>query len=131
MCANMKFILSVEQDISRVSKANELDILCNTRNKFHIFKHPSMYSSVNYTKHYPYKMRKLIKMISAKYDWRVFPRKQGYYFYWWINFYLVTYMCMFSCSEKWPLYLACAQLAVLSCQLTFFWQLRKPTLHRD
>ena len=35
---NMKFILSVDQDISRVSKANERDILFNTRNKFHISK---------------------------------------------------------------------------------------------
>ena len=32
MCGNMKFISSVYQDISRVSKANESDILFNTRN---------------------------------------------------------------------------------------------------
>ena len=37
---NMKFISSVEQDISRVSEANEWDILLSTRNKFHISKHP-------------------------------------------------------------------------------------------
>ncbi len=36
----MKFISSVEQGISRVSEANELDILLSTRNKFHISKHP-------------------------------------------------------------------------------------------
>ncbi len=30
----------VEQDISRVSEANELDILLSTRNKLHISKHP-------------------------------------------------------------------------------------------
>ena len=40
MCGNMKFIFSVDQDISQVSKANEWDILFNTRNKFHISKHP-------------------------------------------------------------------------------------------
>ena len=41
---NMKFILSVDQDISRVSKANERDILFNTRNKFHISNiHACMY----------------------------------------------------------------------------------------
>ena len=33
MCGNMKFISSVDQDLSRVSKANEWDILFNTRNK--------------------------------------------------------------------------------------------------
>ena len=37
---NMKFILSVEQDISRVIKMNEWDILLSMRNKFHISKHP-------------------------------------------------------------------------------------------
>ncbi len=37
---NMNFISSVEQDISRVSEANECDILLSTRNKFHISKHP-------------------------------------------------------------------------------------------
>ena len=31
---NMKFISSADQDISRVSKANESDILFNTRNNF-------------------------------------------------------------------------------------------------
>ena len=31
---NMKFISSVDQDISRVSKANEWDILFNTGNNF-------------------------------------------------------------------------------------------------
>ena len=30
MCANMKFILNVDQHISRVGKVNELDILFNT-----------------------------------------------------------------------------------------------------
>ena len=35
---NMKFISSVEHDISRVSEANEWDILLSTRNKFHISK---------------------------------------------------------------------------------------------
>ena len=34
MCRNMKFISSVDQDISQVSKANEWDILFNTRNNF-------------------------------------------------------------------------------------------------
>ncbi len=37
---NMKFISSVEQDISRVSEANECDILLSMRNKCHISKHP-------------------------------------------------------------------------------------------
>ena len=32
ICGNMKFISSVDQDISRVSKTNEWDILFNTRN---------------------------------------------------------------------------------------------------
>ena len=36
----MKFISSVEQDISQVSEANKWDILLSTRNKFHISKHP-------------------------------------------------------------------------------------------
>ena len=36
----MEFISSVDQDISRASEANEWDILFNTRNKFHISKHP-------------------------------------------------------------------------------------------
>ena len=40
MCRNMKFILSVDQDISRVSEANEWDFLITTRNKFYISKHP-------------------------------------------------------------------------------------------
>ena len=31
---DMKFISSVDQDISQVSKANEWDILFNTRNNF-------------------------------------------------------------------------------------------------
>ena len=39
ICGNMKFISSVDQDISQVSKANEWDILFNTRNKFRISKH--------------------------------------------------------------------------------------------
>ena len=33
MCGNVKLVSSVDQDISRVSKANE-DILFNTRNNF-------------------------------------------------------------------------------------------------
>ena len=48
MCGNMKFISSVDQDISRVSKANEWDILFNTRNNFIFPK--SMYCSVYYIK---------------------------------------------------------------------------------
>ena len=44
MCGDMKFISSVDQDISRVSKANDWDILFNTRNIFHISKfQASMY----------------------------------------------------------------------------------------
>ena len=34
MCGNMKFISSVDQDIAQMSKANEWDILFNTRNKY-------------------------------------------------------------------------------------------------
>ena len=37
MCGNMKLILSVDKDISRVSKANELDILFNKREINFIF----------------------------------------------------------------------------------------------
>ena len=40
MSGNMKFILSVDQDISRVSKTNECDILFKTTNEFHISKYP-------------------------------------------------------------------------------------------
>ena len=40
VCENMKFISSVDQDISRVSKENEWDALVSTRNNF-IF--PSIY----------------------------------------------------------------------------------------
>ena len=36
---NVSFISSVEQDISRVSKLNERDILFKTRSKFHISEH--------------------------------------------------------------------------------------------
>jgi hypothetical protein len=48
----MKFISSVEQDISRVSEANEWDILLSTRNKFHISKHPCniLFISETFTK---------------------------------------------------------------------------------
>ena len=34
MCGNMKFILSVDKDISRLRKANEWDMQLNTRNNF-------------------------------------------------------------------------------------------------
>ena len=49
---NMKFISSVEQDISRVSEANELDILLSTTNKFYISKHPCniLFNSETFTK---------------------------------------------------------------------------------
>ena len=49
---NMKYISSVEQDISRVSEANEWDILLSTRNKFHISKHPCniLFISETFTK---------------------------------------------------------------------------------
>ncbi len=48
----MKFISSVEQDISRVSEANEWDILLSTRNKCHISKHPCniLFISETFTK---------------------------------------------------------------------------------
>ena len=47
-----EFISSVEQDISRVSEANEWDILLSTRNKFHISKHPCniLFISETFTK---------------------------------------------------------------------------------
>ena len=38
VCGNMEYISSVDQDMSRVSKVNEWDILSNTKNKFHIYK---------------------------------------------------------------------------------------------
>ena len=49
---NMKCILGVEQDISRVSEANEWDILLSTINKFHISKHPCniLFISETFTK---------------------------------------------------------------------------------
>ena len=49
---NMKFISSVEQEISRVSEANEWDILLSTKNKFHISKHPCniLFISETFTK---------------------------------------------------------------------------------
>ena len=34
VCENIKFISSVDKDISRVRKENEWDILFNTRNNF-------------------------------------------------------------------------------------------------
>ena len=38
-----EIISSVNQDISRVSVENEWDILVNTRNEFHISKHPCLF----------------------------------------------------------------------------------------
>ena len=43
MCGNMKLILSVDQDISRVTKVDECYILFNTRNEFHISKHDVLF----------------------------------------------------------------------------------------
>jgi hypothetical protein len=40
---NTRFISSVEHDISRVSPANEGDIMFNTRNKSGISKHPCIF----------------------------------------------------------------------------------------
>ena len=45
MCGNMKFILSVDQRISQVSKANE----CSTR-EIISYSHASMYCSVYFIK---------------------------------------------------------------------------------
>ena len=53
MCGNMKPISCIDEDISRVNKANELDILFNTRNNFIFPKHASMYCSVYYIKNSP------------------------------------------------------------------------------
>ena len=43
MCGNMKFISSVDQDISRVSKANECKICCSTREIISYFQNPNIY----------------------------------------------------------------------------------------
>ena len=51
MCGKMKFISSVDKDIPQVSKANaEWDNLqvFNTRNKFHISKHPCIILLIMY-----------------------------------------------------------------------------------
>ena len=52
MCENMKFISSVDQDILRVSKANEWDILFHTRDKFGISKHPCIVLFIISTRNY-------------------------------------------------------------------------------
>jgi hypothetical protein len=43
VCGNTRFILSIENDISQVSTANEWDIMFNTINKSGISKHPCIF----------------------------------------------------------------------------------------
>ena len=53
-----EIISRVEQDISLVRFAHLLDILVNTRNKFHISAHPMYYSLLNLFHTFPFGVNK-------------------------------------------------------------------------
>ena len=80
MVARTQFILSVEQDISRVSEVNEWDILLSTGNKFHISKHTCnvLFISGTFTKNLNFYANKVDKGslndIFTRKKYRVFTR---------------------------------------------------------